>query len=136
MEVGYADPSCSVLAPDGIEIVPIALPGLRHLTVVEGRIPPGRYQAHFHYSIEQVTYVLDGELVVTTWDADRDEAVDLHLRAGGAIPTAPLQTLAFANPAEKTARVLFITAPPYPQDNSDTRLVGRHGPGRQEDVLT
>jgi mannose-6-phosphate isomerase-like protein (cupin superfamily) len=119
----YADESLRLFAPDGIEIVPIPLAGLRYLAVVEGRIPPGRYPAHFHYSLEQVTYVLEGTVEVTTWDANAAGPAELTLGPGTAIVTLPTQTLAFANPGPGTARVLFITAPPYPQDDSDTQLV-------------
>ena len=131
---GYADESLRVLAPDGIDILPIVLPGLRNVAVVEGRFPPGEYPPHFHYSLEQVTYVLAGEVVVHTWDAEAGAVVDVRVGPGGAIATLPTQTLAFTNPGPEVARVLFITAPPYPADNSDTRIVEQHRPPTAADL--
>src|SRR4051812_28804606 len=100
----YADESLRVLAPDGIEIVPISLPGLQYVTVVEGRIPPGEYPAHFHYKLEQVTYVLEGNVIARTWDAEANAAAEVRLDPGGAIATLPTQTLAFANHGPGVAR--------------------------------
>lgn len=130
----YADESLRVFAPDGIEIVPIVLPGLRYLAVVEGRIQPRAYLTHLHYSIEQVTYVLEGTVVVTTWDASAGAAAEITLGPGGAVATLPTQTLAFANPGPGTARVLFITAPPYPADNADTQLTDGQRPPTQAEL--
>ena len=66
-----ADEGQSFFAPDGIEIVPFALPGLGHLSFVEGRIPPRTepYPIHLHGVLEQITYVLAGCITVTTWNA-------------------------------------------------------------------
>jgi len=124
----YADPARRVLAPDGIEIRPLALPGLRYLAVVEGRLPPGSYPAHLHCSLEQVTYVLEGTVVATTWDAAAGQPAQVTLGPGGALATLPTQTVAFANPGPGLARVLFVTAPPYPPDDSDTRLTAAQRP--------
>ncbi len=126
MEPAYADDSIRVFAPDGIEIVPLVMPGARYLAVVEGRIPPGEYPSHLHYSLEQVTYVLEGELTVGTWDAAAELTREVHLKAGAAIITLPTQSLSFSNRTTRVVRVLFITAPPYPADNSDTLILEGH----------
>ncbi|MCA1669220.1 MAG: cupin domain-containing protein [Thermomicrobia bacterium] len=124
----HADATRAFAAPDGIAILPFALPGLSHLSFVEGRIPPRPepYPIHLHGALEQVTYVLAGRITVTTWDAEADRATTFAAAAGEAFVTVPLQTLAFANAGPEEARVLFICAPAYPPDSSDTRLVTTH----------
>lgn len=123
-----ADERRAFSAPDGIEILPFDLPGLGHLSFVEGRIPPRPepYPIHLHGALEQVTYVLMGRITVTTWDAERGAATTFDARSGDAFLTLPLQTLAFANAGPEVARVLFLCAPAYPPDDSDTRLVDAH----------
>jgi mannose-6-phosphate isomerase-like protein (cupin superfamily) len=131
----HADEGYAFFAPDGIAILPFALPGLAHLTFVEGRIPPRPepYAIHLHGALEQVTYVLAGRITVTTWDAAQGAATTFEAREGDAFVTLPLQTLAFANVGTETARVLFICAPAYPPDDSDTRLVtAHHAPTTEE----
>jgi hypothetical protein len=123
-----ADEGHVFFAPDGIEILPFALPGLGHLSFVEGRIPPRAepYPIHMHGALEQVTYVLAGHITVTTWDTARGEAATFAATGGDAFVTLPLQTLSFANAGPAVARVLFICAPAYPPDDGDTRLVAAH----------
>lgn len=123
-----ADVESAFAAPDGITILPFALPGLAQLSVVEGRIPPRpvSYPIHLHGALEQVTYVLAGRITVTTWDTEQNTAATFDAVAGNAFLTRPLQTLAFANAGPEEARVLFICAPAYPPDDSDTRLVAAH----------
>ena len=123
-----ADDGHAFHAPDGIEILPFTLPGLAHLSFVEGRIPPRPepYPIHLHGALEQITYVLAGRIAVTTWDADAGNAAMFAAEPGDAFVTLPLQTLAFANAGPEEARVLFICAPAYPSDDGDTRLVAAH----------
>jgi hypothetical protein len=123
-----ADEGQAFFAPDGIEILPFALPGLGHLSFVEGRIPPRAepYPIHLHGALEQVTYVLAGRITVTTWDTAQGEAATFEATSGDAFVTLPLQTLSFANAGPAVARVLFICAPAYPPDDGDTRLVAAH----------
>ncbi len=127
-DASHADETRAFHAPDGITILPFAMPGLVHLSVVEGRIPPRPepYPIHLHGALEQVTYVLVGRISVTTWDAERGEPATFAVRTGDAFVTLPLQTVAFANTGPEEARVLFICAPPYPPDDGDTRLVPTH----------
>ncbi len=127
-DASHADETCAFHAPDGITILPFAMPGLAYLSFVEGRIPPRPepYPIHLHGALEQVTYVLVGRITVTTWNAERGEPATFAALAGDAFVTLPLQTLAFANTGPEEARVLFICAPPYPPDDSDTRLVPTH----------
>lgn len=124
----HADDARAFLAPDGITIIPFALPGMAHLSFVEGRMPPRPepYPIHFHGALEQVTYVLKGEIAVSTWDIADGAVATFTARPGDAFVTLPLQTLSFANPGPAEARVLFICAPAYPPDDSDTRLVDAH----------
>ena len=117
-----------VVAPDGIAVHPIALPGLAGLTLAEGRIPPGEFGVHAHRSLEQITYVLAGRLLVTMGDPATGATTELACAAGDAIGTPPAVTLSFRNPGPDPARVLFICAPPYPADDADTALFERHRP--------
>jgi mannose-6-phosphate isomerase-like protein (cupin superfamily) len=95
---------------------------------VEGRIPPRPepYPVHYHGTLEQVTYVLSGEIRVSAWNAERGEVATFVAGPGEAFVTLPLQTLSFANTGRAEARVLFICAPAYPPDDGDTRLVDAH----------
>lgn len=131
-----ADERHRFFAPDGIEILPFALPGLAHLSFVEGRIPPRPepYPIHLHGTLEQITYVLAGAITVTTWDAARDTTATFAANDGDAFVTLPLQTLAFANAGPDVARVLFICAPAYPPDDGDTRLAETHHAPRDADM--
>jgi mannose-6-phosphate isomerase-like protein (cupin superfamily) len=131
----HADEGQAFFAPDGIEILPFALSGLGHLSFVEGRIPPRPepYPIHLHGALEQVTYVLDGRITVTMWDAEQGAAATFEATGGDAFVTLPLQTLSFANAGAEVARVLFICTPAYPPDDSDTRLVtAHHSPTAEE----
>ncbi len=124
----HADGEHAFRAPDGITILPFALPGLAHLSFVEGRIPPRPepYPIHLHGALEQVTYVLAGRIAVTTWDTGMDAPMTFAAMAGDAFVTLPMQTLAFANAGPGEARVLFICAPAYSPNDGDTRLVAAH----------
>ncbi|MGI8857616.1 MAG: cupin domain-containing protein [Thermomicrobiales bacterium] len=131
-----ADAGHAFSAPDGIEILPFALHGLRHLSFVEGRIPPRPepYPIHLHGAMEQITYVLAGTITVTAWDAEQGTATPFDATNGDAFVTLPLQTLAFANAGPDVARVLFICAPAYPPDDGDTRLAETHHAPTDADV--
>ncbi len=116
-----------VVAPDGIAVHPIALPGLAELTLAEGRLPPGEYGVHLHRSLEQATYVLEGRLVATMGDPATGATTEVECGPGDAVCTPPLTTLSYRNPGPGPARVLFICAPPYPADNADTATLDRDG---------
>ncbi len=64
-EPARATDEVAVVAPDGIVVHPLALPGLAGLTLAEGRLPPGEFGVHAHRSLEQITYVLAGRVIVT-----------------------------------------------------------------------
>lgn len=115
-----------VIAPDGIAVHPIALPGLANMTLAEGRLPPGDFGVHYHRTLEQITYVLAGQLIVTMGDLATGETAEYTCAPGDTICTPPLTTLSYHNPGPEIARVLFICAPPYPADNSDTVTIERH----------
>lgn len=117
-----------VVAPDGIAVHPIPLPGLAGLTLAEGRLPPGDYGVHAHRSLEQITYVLAGRIIATTGDPATGATTDLDCGPGDAVCTPPHASLAFRNPGPEVARVLFICAPPYPADDADTLTLDRHRP--------
>ena len=117
-----------VTAPDGIAVHPIPLPGLLGLNLAEGRLPAGEFGIHAHRSLEQITYVLTGRIVVTMGDPATGATTDIACGPGDAISTPPLVSLSFRNPGPDEARVLFICAPPYPADDADTMTLDRHRP--------
>jgi hypothetical protein len=128
VQADHTDETRAFLAPDDITIVPFALPGMVHLSFVEGRIPPRPepYPVHCHGALEQVTYVLAGEIAVSTWDGEQGAVATFTAQPGDAFVTLPLQALSFANHGPTEARVLFICAPAYPPDDGDTRLMDAH----------
>ncbi len=77
----------AVVAPDGIIVHPIPLPGLLGLTLAEGRLPPGDFAVHAHRSLEQLTYVLAGQLLVTMGDLASGATVELDCGPGDTIGT-------------------------------------------------
>lgn len=115
-----------VVAPDGIAVHPILLPGLLGIGIAEGRLPVGEFGVHAHRSLEQITYVLSGQLLVTMGDPTSGETVELPCGPGDTIGTAPLVTLSYRNPGPEPVRVLFICAPPYPADDADTATFEGH----------
>jgi uncharacterized cupin superfamily protein len=117
----------AAVAPDGIAIHVFGLAATSYVGVAEGRIPPGHHAIHRHLTLEQFTYVIDGELIATTGSEAESEPSSTRLRAGDLLLTLPGESLQFANPGPRTARVLFICGPPYPADDADTRLTARHG---------
>jgi len=123
----------AVTAPDGIAVHTFELPAASYAGIAEGRIPPGRYAIHRHLTIEQYTYVLSGELTAITRGSADSAATSLQLRAGDLLLTLPGESLQFANRAQHDSRVLFICSPPYPSDDSDTRLLSKHAPESLEE---
>ncbi|HEY8602482.1 MAG TPA: cupin domain-containing protein, partial [Thermomicrobiales bacterium] len=115
-----------VIAPDGIAVHPIPLPGLFGLSIAEGRLPIGEFGVHAHRSLEQITYVLSGQLLVTMGDPTTGETIELPCGPGDTIGTAPLVTLSYRNAGPEPVRVLFICAPPYPADDADTATFEGH----------
>ncbi len=113
-------------ATNGIVVHPIPLPGLLGLTLAGGRLPPGDFAVHAHRSLEQLTYVLAGRLLVTMGDPASGETVERDCGPGDTVGTAPLVTLSFHNPGPEIARVLYICAPPYPADDADTVTLDDH----------
>lgn len=126
--VARSSAEAAAVAPDGIAIHSFDLPAGAHAGVAEGRIPPGRYGVHRHLSLEQYTYVLSGELIAVTGNADHPGGHPVTLRTGDLLLTLPGESLQFVNERAEAARVLFICAPPYPPDDRDTRTLATHGP--------
>ena len=120
-------------APDEVPVRPFDLGPARNLGLAEGRIEPGaRYRVHAHRTIEQITYVVSGEVEVFSFDVGAGAARPVRLTVGEAVVTLPGESLEFRCAGETVARVIFVTAPPYPVDNSDTVVLDRHralGPG-------
>ena len=116
-----------VAAPDEIPVRPFDLTPSRNMALAEGRIEPGaRYRVHAHRTIEQITYVVNGEVEVLSFDAEKGATGSVRLAVGEAVVTPPGESLEFRCAGDAAARVLFITAPPYPADNSDTVILDRH----------
>jgi mannose-6-phosphate isomerase-like protein (cupin superfamily) len=120
-----------LMAPDGIPVRPLTLESGGLIGLAEGLIAPGDFDVHLHYSIEQVTYVLSGQVRVRM--ASPNETVVLG--PGQAVLTQPGRTLSFHNDGSEAARVLFICAPPYPPDDSDTGRPPNHGPLSSSDLV-
>jgi mannose-6-phosphate isomerase-like protein (cupin superfamily) len=120
-----------IVAPDGIIIRPIDGVGSALTSVVVGVIPPREtdYPVHLHYGLEQVTYVLSGEVTALQRGPSDAHHVERALRPGEAITTPPASTLSFRNSGPATAEVLFICVPAYPASNADTEVLsGGHRP--------
>lgn len=114
-------------APDEIPVRPFDLTPSRNMALAEGRIEPGaRYRVHAHRTIEQITYVVNGEVGVLSFDAEAGATGSVRLAVGEAVVTLPGKSLEFRCVGDVAARVLFITAPPYPADNSDTVVLDGH----------
>jgi mannose-6-phosphate isomerase-like protein (cupin superfamily) len=114
-------------APDVIPVRPYDLGPARNLALAGGRIEPGaRYGVHAHRSIEQLTYVVTGEVEVWSFDAEKDAAASVRVKTGEAVVTLPGESLEFRCVGAAEAWVIFVTAPPYPPDNSDTMVLDRH----------
>lgn len=113
------------LAPDGIIIRPIPGVASALTSVVVGIIPPrdGDYSTHLHYGLEQVTYVVSGQVTVVQQTQQDAVPVEMSLGAGQAITTPPASTLSFRNHGPEPAEVLFICVPPYPPTNADTEVL-------------
>lgn len=118
----------AVIAPDGIAIHTFDVPAATHVGVAEGRIPPGRYGIHRHLSLEQYTYVVSGSITVVTGSEEQPDGHAIEAGPGELVLTLPGESLQFVNDGPGEARVLFICAPPYPADDSDTRTLDAHGP--------
>jgi mannose-6-phosphate isomerase-like protein (cupin superfamily) len=117
----------TAIAPDGIAVHTFALPPARLVSVAEGHIPPGTFAIHRHLTLEQYTYVVEGEVAAITGNIDQSQGQLRELRTGDLLLTLPGESLQFRNSSASVARVLFICAPPYPADDSDTRLLEEHG---------
>ena len=116
-----------IAAPDEIPVRPFDLTPSRNMALAEGRIEPGaRYRVHAHRTIEQITYVVSGAVEVLSFDAETGAIGSARLAAGEAVVTLPGESLEFSCAGDAAARVLFITAPPYPADNSDTVVLDQH----------
>jgi uncharacterized cupin superfamily protein len=143
--IGEASDRADAVAPDGIPIHLVlcdfhtalqgaAMGAMRFIGVAEGRIPPGEWKVHAHASLEQVAYVLEGEIVVRVRDPSDEETRRVRLTPGQALATLPAQSLSFENDTDTPARVLFLCAPPYPADDSDTLLLPEHRPLTRDDL--
>jgi mannose-6-phosphate isomerase-like protein (cupin superfamily) len=124
---GRSSDEVAAIAPDGIPIHTFATAVGLFAGVAEGRIPPGVYGIHRHLSLEQYAYVVSGRVVAITADTDHPEGTRVELGPGALLLTSPGESLQFVNEGDETARVLFICAPPYPPDDSDTRTLAEHG---------
>jgi mannose-6-phosphate isomerase-like protein (cupin superfamily) len=114
-------------APDGmpVRVLPLA-PG-NYMGAAVGYLAPGAsYAVHFHYALEQLSFVVRGQVEVTMQPPGAAEPTRQLVRAGDAITNPPGVTLSFANRGPEPAEVLFVCAPPYPADDADTQLVEAH----------
>jgi mannose-6-phosphate isomerase-like protein (cupin superfamily) len=115
-----------VTAPDGmpVRVLPVAADG--YMGAAVGYLAPGAsYAVHFHYSLEQLSFVVKGRVLVTM-QAEGRGTITRVVTAGDATTNPPGVTLSFANDGPEPAEVLFVCAPPYPADDADTQLVEQH----------
>jgi mannose-6-phosphate isomerase-like protein (cupin superfamily) len=118
----------TTIAPDGIAIHTFDVPAAKFVGVAEGRVPLGRFETHRHLTLEQYTYVVIGHVTAITSSYPDHNEKAVELSEGDLLLTEPGETLQFLNKGTATARLLFICAPPYPEDDSDTRLLSSHEP--------
>lgn len=110
-----------MVAADGMPVRVLPLGGDSFMGAAIGFLAPRTgYAVHFHYSLEQLTYVLRGRVVVVMAGESRE------LGEGEAITNPPAVTLSFANETDEPAEVLFVCAPPFPPDDSEVALPGEH----------
>jgi mannose-6-phosphate isomerase-like protein (cupin superfamily) len=131
-----ASDTASVIAPDGIAIHTFDLQGDAFTGIAEGRIPPGRFAIHRHLMIEQFTYVLAGAVTARVGSLESDRQRSLLLEEGDLLLTKPGESLEFVNSTAGVTRVLFICTPPYPADDSDTRILQAHVPPSRDELIT
>ncbi|TAK22652.1 MAG: cupin domain-containing protein [Chloroflexota bacterium] len=114
------------VAADGMPVRVLPTPGDAFMGAAIGYLAPGtRYAVHFHYSLEQLTFVVRGTVEVTMANA-KGVPLTRTLGAGEAIANPPATTLDFRNPGADEAEVLFVCAPPFPVDGADVALAGSH----------
>jgi quercetin dioxygenase-like cupin family protein len=110
-----------VTAPDGMPVRVLSIGPDTFMGGAVGYLAPGAsYAVHFHYTLEQLSFVVKGVVRVTMAGETR------LLRAGDAVTNPPGTTLSFANDGPEPAEVLFVCSPPYPSDDSDTEIVDTH----------
>ena len=129
-----ASKDAAAVAPDGIAIHVFGVPPARQVGIAEGRIAHGTFSIHRHLTLEQYTYVVSGPVIALTSDGAGGAAERVDLQSGDLLLTLPWESLQFVNESHDVARVLFICAPPYPPDDSDTRLLEDHGPLTEGEV--
>jgi mannose-6-phosphate isomerase-like protein (cupin superfamily) len=127
-EQSKASATPSATAPDGIAIHAFNLRGGTFTGIAEGRIPKGRFAIHRHLTIEQYTYILSGTLTALVGNLEGVGSRSLTLGVGDLLFNGPGESLEFVNTTDEAARVLFICSPPYPPDDSDTRVLDAHAP--------
>lgn len=116
-----------IRAPDAVPVRPYDLAPASQMALAEGTIEPGAdYHPHAHRTIEQITYVLAGRVRITSYDAHSGGPRSIELGPGEAVITLPGESLQFTCIGSLPARVLFMTAPPYPADHSDTVVLDTH----------
>jgi uncharacterized RmlC-like cupin family protein len=124
----------TAVAPDGVAIHTFDVPGASLVGVAQGQIPMGRFAVHRHLTLEQYTYVVSGRLRAITATHERPASSEIEMTAGDLLLTLPWESLQFINESNEVASVLFICAPPYPADDSDTRVLDNHQPLDRDEV--
>lgn len=116
-----------VTAPDGMPVRVLPTDADGYMGAAVGYLAPGAsYAVHFHYSIEQLSFVIKGVVKVTMQPPGAAEPTTQVVRAGDAVTNPPGATLSFANDGPEPAELLFVCAPPYPADDGDTQLAEAH----------
>lgn len=117
-----------ITAPDGMPVRVLPLAPDAFMGAAVGYLAPGTsYGVHVHLALEQLSFVVRGQVRVTMQPPGAGEPVSTVVRAGDATTNPPGVTLSFANDGPEPAEVLFVCAPPYPADDADTVVLTRHG---------
>jgi mannose-6-phosphate isomerase-like protein (cupin superfamily) len=119
-----------VIAADGMPVRVLPLGSDAFMGAAIGTLGPGTsYDVHFHFALEQLSFVLKGRIWLTSRGPDDPEPCTEVIGAGEAITNPPGTTLSFANEdPDYPAEVLFVCAPPFPPDDSEVVVTGEHRP--------
>jgi hypothetical protein len=114
------------LVPDGTRVAPVFNPLdlnarelpidlLQGASLALGEIAPGcASQPHLHPIVSQVTWVLEGELLVRMKGPGSGAAYELGVGRGEAVLTEPMTFIQLVNARhDAAARVLYVVTPAY-----------------------
>jgi mannose-6-phosphate isomerase-like protein (cupin superfamily) len=112
--------------PDGTRVAPVLNPydanahsvrrdGLPGASLAVGELAPGCVsKPHLHPVVSQVTWVLEGAMLVRMKGPGDDQPYELQVSRGQGVLTEPMTFFQLVNPdAIHAARVLYVVSPAY-----------------------